>query len=306
VDPLGSLTKVLSDAIGYAQAGHDSPVFFNGQIYPNGEIPDPSFYLINFLWRTTPVTILGLCSAVVLLIWRKSFFQPGDQTSNQNPLQRMDRQTWNVVILLLFALSFGAFMSLGLKKFDRYILPSIAPFDLVAGICLVQLVTQFGKLVRENLRITIIGVSLLLLVGVQALLAWTAFPYFFIYYNPLLGGAKAAQNVMQIGWGEGLDQAARYINNQPNSNRLQVMAWYANGPFSYISKSKVIPLDVDHPWSSDDWNQFQKSDYVVVYIHEWQRNLPAEVLDHLRNLQPEYSVWINGLEYVRVYKTPQN
>jgi hypothetical protein len=75
VDPLGSLLRVLTDAIGYAQAGHESAVFFNGKIYPNGEIPDLSFYLISFLWRTTPVTLLGLLAMPILLI-RRSFFRP--------------------------------------------------------------------------------------------------------------------------------------------------------------------------------------------------------------------------------------
>lgn len=60
------------------------------------------------------------------------------------------------------------------------------------------------------------------------------------------------------------------------------------------------------PGGADDWNQFNKSDYIVVYIHEWQRELPREVLERLRDLQPEYSVWINGLEYVWVYKGPGN
>jgi hypothetical protein len=80
------------------------------------------------------------------------------------------------------------------------------------------------------------------------------------------------------------------------------MAWYGDGPFSYYSKSKVNPLDVDHPWSSADWEEFNKSDYVVVYIHEWQRNIPAEVLDYLRDLKPEHSIWIDGFEYARIYK----
>ena len=139
-------------------------------------------------------------------------------------------------------------------------------------------------------------------IAVQAALAWGAYPYFFSYYNPLLGGSQRAVEVMQIGWGEGLDQAARYINDKPNSDKIRVMAWYAAGPFSYFSKSQVSPLDVDHPWSADDWDQFNRSNYVVVYIHEWQRNLPAEVLDRLRGSAPEYSVWIDGVEYVRVYK----
>jgi len=305
VDPVNSVARILKDAIGYAEAGHDSPVFFNGQIYPNGEIPGISFYPINFLWRTTSVTLLGLIAVLVLFIqrWRFSRSDARSQVSNErDTLQVTDCQIWAVAALLFFALGFTALMTLGLKKFDRYIMPSILPLDLVAGVSLVWLTEWAEQLLPKKWKATLTGVILLSLIAVQAALAGSAFPYYFNYYNPLLGGGQRAAQVMQIGWGEGLDQAARYINSKPNSDKLRVMAWYANGPFSYFSKSRVSALDVDHPWSTDDWNQFNKSDYVVVYIHEWQRNLPAEVLDHLKSLKPEYSIWSNGLEYVRIYK----
>ena len=214
----------------------------------------------------------------------------------------MDQQRWTVAALLLFALGFSALMNLGLKKIDRYLLPSMVPLELVAGIGLVQLAGWVGQLLREKWRTTLTGAILFSLVAVQAALAWGAFPYFFNYYNPLLGGSRRAVEVMQVGWGEGLDQAARYINDKPNSDKIRVMAWYGSGPFLYFSNSQVRSLDVDHPWSVDDWDKFNTSDYAVVYIHQWQRNLPAEVLDRLRTLTPEYSVWIDGLEYVRVYK----
>lgn len=290
VDPIGSLVRVFSDAIGYAQGGHESPVFFNGKIYPGGEIPDLSFYLINFLWRTTPIILLGLLALPVLFIQKQLDL----------------RQRWALATLVLFALGFSAFMTLGLKKFDRYMMPSIAPLDLAAGIGLVWLAGYVAQFVREKSKSALIGIILLGIVSVQAVLAWRAYPYFFSYYNPLLGGGRRAADVMQIGWGEGLDQAADYINRKPNAEQLLVLAWYGSGPFSYLSKSKVTPLDVDHAWGADDWNQFNKSDYIVVYIHEWQRELPREVLERLRDLQPEYSVWINGLEYVWVYKGPGN
>jgi len=315
VDPLGSLDRVFAEALGHAQEGHGSAVFFNGKIHPNGDIPDLSFYLISFLWRTTPVTLLGLLAVPVLFIRRRPALRRDSelQVTGQNPLYEslasgknlqhdIYRRRWAIAALLLFALGFSALMNFGLKKFDRYILPSIAPLDLVAGIGLVWLAGYTGQLLRERWRSTFMGAALLGFVAVQAALAWSAFPYFFTYYNPLLGGSQRVVEVMQIGWGEGLDQAARYINDKPNSEKLRVMAWYAGGPFSYFSKSQVSALDVDHPWSDADWDQFNKSDYVVVYIHQWQRDLPAEVLDRLKSSRPEYSVWIDELEYVWVYK----
>ncbi|MBN2115277.1 MAG: glycosyltransferase family 39 protein [Anaerolineales bacterium] len=302
VDPVGSLVRIFTDAVGYAQGGHESPVFFNGKIYPGGEIPDLNFYPINFLWRTTPVTLLGLLAVPILLLRRKPVFPQDRPGSQVNVLHNVDRQKWAIAALLLFALGFSALMTLGLKKFDRYMMPSIVPLDLVAGIGLVWLVAWARQGLHTRWRIILTGVVLLGFVAMQATLAWKAFPYFFNYYNPLLGGSRQALTVMQIGWGEGLDQAARYINDKPNADQIRVMAWYAGGPFSYFSKSRVSALDVDHPWSAADWDEFNKSDYVVVYIHEWQRDLPTEVLDRLRGMTPEYSVWVDGLEYVRVYK----
>jgi hypothetical protein len=39
----------------------------------------------------------------------------------------------------------------------------------------------------------------------------------------------------------------------------------------------------------------------VVYVHQWQRGTPQNLLDALEGLEPEYRVMINGIEYVRVY-----
>ena len=308
VDPVNSLVKIITGAIGYAKTGHESAIFFNGHLHTDGDIPDLSFYPINFLWRTTPVTLLGLSATIVLFIQRWLVLLPNSnallkhQTGEENNAMDKGRKIRMVTALLFFALGFSVLMTLGLKKFDRYIMPSIVVLNLVSGISMTWLIEWAARYIRGKLRFALTGAILFGFVVAQAALALTVFPYFFSYYNPLLGGAQRAAKVMQIGWGEGLDQAARYINDKPNSDQLWVIAWYGNGPFSYFSKSKVRPLDVDHHWSTEDWDQYNKSDYAVIYIHEWQRDIPSEVLDRLRNLIPEYSVWIDGLEYVRIYK----
>jgi hypothetical protein len=308
VKPISTLTNVFKVAIGYAEEGHESSMFFNGHIYLNGKIPDIRFYPISFLWRTTPITLLGLLLTPMIFLKENLFPRSEREIQNQAHHSLNDRlnlsssasQKWSVIALLLFAAGFGAFMTIGLKKFDRYIIPSIAPLDLVAGVSLVWAVGWAGQLLRASRKTTLTGILLLGLVGGQAMLAWKAFPYFFTYYNPLLGGTSRAANVMQIGWGEGLDQAARYLNEKPNANRLRVMAWYGDGPFLFLSKSPYYSLNSD--WTDVERDYFHKADYVVIYIHQLQRNIPAALLDQLRGLQPEYSVWIDGLEYARVYK----
>ncbi len=54
----------------------------------------------------------------------------------------------------------------------------------------------------------------------------------------------------------------------------------------------------------NDWAETQQllnADYAVIYIHQWQRNMPKTLLDLLQPHPPEYVVWIDGLEYARVY-----
>ena len=296
VNPLANLEQVVTDAINYAQTGHNSAIFFNGKIYADGGVPNLGFYPVSFLWRTTPTTLLGLITTIYLL-----FRQRYSLHTKSKPLLQ-DRQAISLIVLLFFALGFAALMTLGLKKFDRYIIPSLVSLDLVAGVSLAWMIEWVICRLQIYWKT---GLTILLsfsVVAGQAALSLAVSPYYLSYHNPLFGGNQRAVEVMQIGWGEGLDQAAKYINSKSNSEQLKVIAWYGTGPFSYFSNSIVSSLDVDHPWSQADWDEFNKSDYAVVYIHQWQRNLPEEVLDHLKNLKPEYSVWIGGLEYAQVYK----
>jgi hypothetical protein len=44
------------------------------------------------------------------------------------------------------------------------------------------------------------------------------------------------------------------------------------------------------------------SDYVVIYIAERQRGMSSAILDYVADLKPDYTVRINGLDYVQIYK----
>ena len=68
VAPATTLGNVLSISSSYATEGHTSSVFFNGRIY-NGD-PGFWFYPINYLWRTTPVVMVGLALFAGALVWR--------------------------------------------------------------------------------------------------------------------------------------------------------------------------------------------------------------------------------------------
>ena len=340
VEPLGTVNRVLAPALGHAQGGHGDPVFFGGRLYADGRL-DASvwqFYPVSYLWRSTPVALLGLLAAGVALVFRCG------------PLARPDVR--RVVLgLLLFVLLYGLLLNLGAKKFDRYLLPAFAPLDLVAALGWVAVagwvasamrsapanpeppagIRQAGRrdpktepgsrkvgshaslrevwpakgLVRSakparlSLALLLLGIVIL----AQAAFSLPTYPYYLSYYNPLLGGGPKAPEVLMIGWGEGLDQAGRYLSAKPEAKQLQVASWYVPcfAPF-FPGAVRGIPLETE--LSDPQLEELLASDYIVVYIHQWQREMPRPLLEVLAGQAPEHRIEINGVEYARIYQGP--
>lgn len=280
VDPVGSLTQVLSAAGEYAAEGHLKPVFFDGAIYAG----DPGFwfYPTTYLWRSTPITLIGLGLALVGLVSRVAPFH--------------DRRVrWLLGMLLLYALTFMLFMNIGAKKFDRYVLPAHLPLALVAGagwtVALtgaLTLVQRWGNRLGAVRLVPLLAGAILV---AQASFALPTFPYYLTYYNPLLGGAARAPEVMMIGWGEGADEAGRYLDGKADAAALRVASGYTNGPLSYFFRGQTLPLTFWHD-----------ADYAAVFVQDWQRQLPSrKSAAYFQQLTPEATITLNGIEYARLY-----
>jgi hypothetical protein len=289
VEPLDSLNRILQDALGYAGGGHGTPVFFNGTIYKDGRIPASvfTFYPLTYLWRSTPVVLLGLGMAVPAF-WRR--WSPLDRSTARN----------TVMALLLYTFLFTLFMTLGNKKFDRYLIPVFPALHLISAAGWVGLARRFIDrwFAKPSRRALLFILILGMLVGWQFLSLRSVFPYYLSYYNPILGGSRRAPLVMQIGWGEGLDAAGRYISAKPGSNELSVASWYPSA-LNYYFDGEKIPIKPD--LSPAEEAAILAADYAVVYIHQWQRAVPSTLLDEFATLDPEHTIEINGLEYARIY-----
>ena len=127
---------------------------------------------------------------------------------------------------------------------------------------------------------------------------WSVFPYPLSYYNPLLGGSERAPQVMQIGWGEGLDEAGRYLSEKPESKDLTVASWYRS-VLAYHFDGGTIAIKAD--MTLEEMVDPTAPDYAVLYIHQWQRDVPPALLDEFAARVPEHIIEINGLEYARIY-----
>jgi 4-amino-4-deoxy-L-arabinose transferase-like glycosyltransferase len=242
--------------------------FFMGQV---GADPGPLYYPVATLFRLSPYVTIGLVLAAVL-IWRAT------------PEARR-RAAW----LLLFVAGFGLMMTLGAKKFDRYVLPVVPTLVVLASVGWWLLVER----VRQPPGRWVTGIGLLALTIAPLVLTY---PYPLSYYNPLLGGGPAAQRSVMIGNGEGLDQAARWLAVQPNVTELRVAA------HSWDILAGLVPADGEplRDGIPDD------ADYIVTYGRRIQMRRWGPSLErYLAANPPVYTVWINGIEYVHIHPGPR-
>ena len=289
VNPIETIRNVLAGASEYAAEGHIDQIYYNGQVYP-AIIPDWSFYPVNYLWRATPLALIGLLLSVLIL-------GPGRKLDFEGNWDR------TIKLLVIFGFLFAVFISFSGKKFDRYLLPTFLPLDLVAGIGWWALAVTLSKWFMQSSRLYLPEPfaiwALIALVGLAGFATTVqTYPYYLDYYNPLLGGPGKAGEVMMLGWGEGLDQAAKFLNQTEEAKRLKVVSWYGDGPFSYFFVGTT--LDEDLPYDPSD---LPSADYLVLYIHEWQRKLPSQkFLDYFARQEPVHVVTINHIEYARIYR----
>jgi hypothetical protein len=197
------------------------------------------------------------------------------------------------LLLLLFVFGFLAFLSVAGKKLDRYTIPAFPSLDLLAGLGLWTLGLWMAPMlaargIAARTRSLLLVGALVLLTVAQALPLAMVSPYALAYYNPIVGGGRAAARVLLVGWGEGLDQVADYLNAQPGADR-QVIAVYFPLELNFQGMVAGTVTQFGDP---------RPINYVVDYVSAAQRGqTPPEVA----GLVPVKEVWVNGILYARVY-----
>ena len=264
--------EVLGRMIDFARETGGQPdevgSFFLGQV---GADPGPLYYPVAALFRLSPAVLLGLVALLAL-----GFGLPADVRA---------RVGW----LTLFVIGFGAMMTLGPKKFDRYLLPIFPALAAMAALGWALVIEPIrNAALRASAAATLIIVAAWSLLSIQ--------PYSLAYYNPLLGGGPAAQRSVMIGNGEGMDQAGRWIAAQPDAANL----WVAAHSFDILAAlipGQGEPLRDGVP--SD-------ADYIVTYGRRIQMQRWGQSLErYFQDNPPTFAVWINGIEYARIHPGPR-
>jgi 4-amino-4-deoxy-L-arabinose transferase-like glycosyltransferase len=310
-DPAGVLTEVWLRANRSAGEPREA-VFFLDQVVRD---PGAAFYLVVSAFRLTPLTSLGLVAAAGYGLVRIVRRQPATRTTVPYPWKGEGEAGLWPWMVLAYAVLFWLFMSSGAKKFDRYILPAQPALDTLAALGLAWIAEQVAgyRLQVGNWKLEVGGWKLerrpisnlqspasnlqlatyLVLFGVvQAVLVLPYQPYSLSYYNPLLGGGSRAVQTLPVGWGEGLDLAADYLDQKPGADRLRVAT--ASLPiFAPLFQGQTVGLrDKD----------LRSADYVLVYVDDAQIGEPKAITRFYGAREPEHVVRLHGIDYAWIYR----
>jgi hypothetical protein len=142
----------------------------------------------------------------------------------------------------------------------------------------------------------------LLALALQAGFSAMSYPYYLSFCNPMIstlimGERGFASMLLPFGWGEGLDQAARYLNRKENPADLTVAALPLE-QFAPFFVGKTVEWSEGEERNLMSWHT---ADYVVRYIGA---GFFARAYDYFCSLEPEHVVRLNGLDYAWIYKMP--
>lgn len=283
VDPLGAAGSVVREIIHNGGEPHHSGNYFLGQAVG---APGPLFYPAVVLFRTAPWTLLGLVfEAVALLAW----------------LRRRGPASQFHLLVALYVLLFGVAMSAEPKQFDRYLLPIWPALEILAAIGWVRLLRVGAT--RARARPTAVApyatsaVVLVLALGMAATL-FSTHPYYQTYFNPLVGGGPAAQHVMLVGWGEGMEQVGAWLQTRPDLGRGPVLSWIPPTLAPFVPKEHLV-LDLRDQYVRAG------SSYAVLYSRSVQRKENAVAEAYVRQSPVLHRVVVNGVELATIHQLPR-
>ena len=292
IAPVNTLRLLIRDSFEVGELGTGHETFFLGQVWQD---PGWLFYPYIIAFRLTPVIVIGLAAAGLWLWWSRR-----DQAG----------QSWKrtmAITLLIYAIFIMLCANISPKKSDRYIMAVIPALVLIAAIGFDGLLERAERLTegrsingkdKEMVPSAIMSGAAALILGSQLFYTISSYPYLISFYNPLMGGYRAAIHQIPVAWGEGIEQSVAWINAQPNANTLRVTGWY-NDIVRLYARGETVSF-------SSDGEEQLSADYVIFYINQQQRHKPNQaLLNYFSQRQPVFQVQEDGAPLAWVYAGPR-
>ncbi len=287
LNPIATVRDMFLMLATYAQNPHGKGLYFMGQA-----VADPGilYYLVVVVYALTPLVTIGLVLLTVQMV---------------APLRR-DANSRIPLLLMVYVGTYFAWLALGEKKQDRYLLPAMTMLDILAAVGIVAFARQLCLWIRpygtferigRDWRIGALGLLALTLIVGQGGASLPHYPYYSTYYNPLAGGNRIADYAIQVGRGEGSDLAAEWLNKIPDAENLSVVA---------SQPSTFAPFFQGQTVYWDPLSQALGADYVVLYRTDLLRGQPYPgFIQQIHDQWPLVeTVMLHGLPYAWIYRAP--
>ena len=269
---------------------HGFPQMFLGNVVYK---PGPLYYPIMITIYSTPLVLFSFVIGI-LVTWIKR-----NQIHNSKVLRVF-------LGLSIFVILYIVCMSLGAKKLSRYILPIYPILDILAAasLCaLLKLIDQrfgsssvngrYNSFLSILKKVHVFALILPALLLYQIISTVSLHPHYGSYYNPLW----SRQYIMKatvMGRGVGIEEAANYLNQIKSERDTVVRASVVGSDnLRHYFNGKTQSLDALLTDNTVDVYDF-------IYVHDMQLGTVNEEL--YANRIPEYTVRVNNIDFVKIYK----
>ncbi len=247
-------------------------------------------YSSDLVWHTTILTWIGVVAGigitVALMRFRKDLIYR---------LVVLCSVLLTTLFILLFSVQRG-------PKPPHYILTSFVALDLIASLGLSRGLDLLSALKPKLAIPWISGTILGAFIALQFAFALSSYPYYITYINPLetaLAGNASNPTLNDTGYGVGLDQAAAYLSQKPGAADMTVMSANGYGSFSYYFPGITTPMNDLNLTDPQLVELLRGSQYAVVDYYNQKRQ---NILVGLEGVQPEKIIWIDGIDFLRIYR----
>lgn len=240
------------------------------------------YYGREILFRTTPVSLVlgvfGTAAAVTAFRW----WSPHGETGRQLGMVVLALVSAGVVRTVV--LSFAG------TKSDRWILQLFFALDIAALYGVLVLARATTAMTRLPFRVTASAGVLAVLVSLAADV-WREHPYTLAHYNRLFG----IEDRRKLGWGEGLEQVADWLETRPNAG-VPVVSYYPRVLSEFYDGQVERLVHANEP----------RYKYVVLYRSMFER-LPDSyespfIAKYLDRETPLFVANVNGLPFAWVFE----
>jgi hypothetical protein len=262
----------------------------HGQIVFGEYTRDPGFwfYWLVLLVKTSPFVIIGCLMAIFYFIkdFSKKFMEFLKNIKN------MDNKFLNFnVYLIIFYLGYIFSMAIPSKKIDRYM---IVMYPFMAYFAIVGYKSLFASL-KSKVEKHVFWFTMFLFSIVFWIIPFVKiYPYYFTYTSPLFINSQIANKIVaQKPFGVGIDALKNLIVSKYGTTKNLMtpkIAFIDTKPMKAIyPNSKVFDIRVVGPGQYD---------LLVMGVNE---EVPDDLIKSKYIFEKDSSIWINGLEYWKIY-----